>query len=89
MRGLLYRSPDVLIDGAVWHVVVLRRQGTNRVITQFRFRRSIREMWQPVANWPGPLPKGIGHRFRNYRRSVKVAEAGADLLAIAIQGVAA
>lgn len=68
----LYRSPNVLIDGVVWHVAVIRN-GNRRVNVQYRWRRSEREMWQSVAAWPGSLPKGLRNRFGTYRKSVLAA----------------
>ena len=68
---ILYRSPNVLLDGVIWHVAVERRG--KRVNTAFRWRRSEREMWQPMHAWPGRKPKGIGQRFATYRKSVLAA----------------
>lgn len=80
MRGLLYRSPDILIDGVAWHVVVCKVRGGKTVIS-YRFRRTEREAWLPVTSYPGRLPKGLAQRFNYYRRSINVALGNADMFA--------
>jgi hypothetical protein len=72
---ILYRSPDVLVDGVLWHVTVnCSRSG--RVATCFRFREKTSEAWRPVTSWPRRLPKGFREFFRPFWRSIEIAKVG-------------
>ena len=79
--GILYRSPNVLIDSHEWHITV-RLEDNGHVTTGYRFRpagvagRNV--MWQAVTAWPDRLPKGLNAFFAPYKRSVQVAIASAE-----------
>lgn len=76
--SIIYRSPDVLVDGHRWHVTVNQSQRSGRLSTCFRFRKSAAEAWRPITSWPGRLPKGLRRDFfRPFDRSIQIAYAGA------------
>lgn len=69
---LLYRSPNVTIDGHEWHVTV--NQSSSKRIVTYRFRQiGANVKWQPIAKWVGRPPKGLTEFFLPYRKSVRVA----------------
>lgn len=69
----LYRSPDVLIDGTRWHVVVHQCHKSKHVSTVYRFRTSPREMWRSLPAWKGRLPKDMWQYFRPFKFSMDMA----------------
>lgn len=87
---ILYRTPNVVIEDAEWHASVELRDG--RVRRHFRFRRSDREMWQPIAEWKGHLPKALrGRAFQAFRLHMLQAERSVveNARALRVQGRAA
>lgn len=75
---LLYRSPNVRIDDADWHVTVSQSHPSNRPVTRFLFRLGASGHWHPITNWPSErLPKGLRRRFATYRKSINTAIASA------------
>lgn len=74
MKGLLYRSPNVLVDRVWWHVAVRARE-SGRPEVSYKFHDGVRG-WRCVHQWPGRLPKALGEFFHPYRRSIAVALAG-------------
>lgn len=74
---LLFRSPNIQIDGAERHVSVLANNRRSAPYIAYRWRRSDREMWQPITKWPGRLPLGLRERFGTYRKAILFAIASA------------
>jgi hypothetical protein len=72
---LLYRSPNVAIDAAEWHVSVQESRCGKRAVV-YRWRHERNESWHSVTEWVGRLPKGLGRFFQPYRRSIDVAMNG-------------
>lgn len=68
----IYRSPNVIIDGVIWHVTVEQHSNGKRLVC-YRWRHNAAGIWSPACKWPGRLPKGLRGFFRLYRHSVKVA----------------
>lgn len=68
---LLYRSPDVTVDGTRWHVTVQRAPRGGRAVRIFRWHAG--NCYRPAGQWPGRLPKGLARTFRPYQYSVGVA----------------
>ncbi|MPZ19534.1 MAG: hypothetical protein GEV06_16680 [Luteitalea sp.] len=57
---LLYRSPNVLVDGCVWHVRVTVQQRNGKRVVQYLWRRYRNDPWRAAREWPaGRLPKGL------------------------------
>jgi hypothetical protein len=70
---LLYRSPNIVIDGHEWHVTVQQATRTKRIVT-YRFRQiGANVKWQPITKWVGRPPKGLTEFFLPYRKSIRVA----------------
>lgn len=76
---LLYRSPNVRIDDADWHVTVETHHKTRRVIVVYRWRTDPKRAWQKVEQWPGRLPKALHTFFQPYKHSIRVAAGGAHV----------
>ena len=59
---LLYRSPNIVIDGHEWHVTV--NQSSSKRIVTYRFRQiGANVKWQPITKWIGRRPKEMGLFF--------------------------
>lgn len=73
---LLYRSPNIVIDGHEWHVTVDVSQ-RGKVSRNFRFRPCThrRVRWAHITEWPlSQLPLGLKEKFRPYFASMRTAE---------------
>jgi len=69
----VYRSPNVKIDDAIWHVKVMQYSDGRRGVV-YRWRLSPRHMWTPASEWRyGTIPKGFWKFFRPFRSSIRIA----------------
>jgi hypothetical protein len=67
---LLYRSPDVTIDGTRWHLAVRRSPQGRRASLCYRWHdgRAYRSSAEAVR-----IPKGLAQTMRPYRKHADVA----------------
>lgn len=64
----IYRSPNIIIDDDEWHLLALAKDGRLRLKYCFRPYSSRPQMWRPIVQYPGHLPKNLAERFAPYRK---------------------
>jgi hypothetical protein len=69
----LYRTPNVIIDCHEWHIAVVKHYGRTSVRHFWRPLSARVEKWQPITEWQGPKPKGIGTTFWRFRLHIREA----------------
>lgn len=74
--GILYRTPNIVIDEFEFHVAVeLRDGGRARRYTRFRPLIDRHKIpWTSVASFPGHMPKSLAKRLNPFKRHIAQAE---------------
>lgn len=76
----LYKTPDVIIDGFEWHILVhipSASPGRKPITTHYWRPLSARRIrWRSISSWQGFRPKGLGDRFWRYRCHIREALEG-------------
>lgn len=73
---LLYRSPNVAVDGHEWHVTVEQANG-GRPVVRHKFRPKGTRAWRSIHQYPTRPPPCLVVLLRPFRFSINLALTGA------------
>lgn len=68
----LYRTPNIIIDAHEWHAIVRLKDRRASVTFLYRPLRG-NSLWHRATSWQGRKPKGLGERFKMFRRHIELA----------------